>query len=60
MPSTTKECPRKQAIDDEAKEAKGHIDKVLTDAPSLAPSLKSELDLAKQHLDTICKDIHTA
>jgi hypothetical protein len=58
MPDTTKDCPRKKTIDDEAKEAKGHIDKVLTDAPTLAANLINELDLAKKHLDTICLDVH--
>jgi hypothetical protein len=59
MPNSTKDCPHKKQIDDKAIEAKGHIDKVLRDS-SLAPNLKSELDLAKKNMDDICKDIHTA
>jgi hypothetical protein len=50
-------CPKKDAIDKEAKEAKGHIDKVLAD-PSLSQNLKNELDLAKKNLDKIAMDNH--
>jgi hypothetical protein len=57
MPNTTNPCPQKPTIDDEAMEAKGHIDKVLMDA-TLLPSLKSELNLAIEHLKNITGDHH--
>ena len=52
-------CPKKNAIDKEAKEAEGHIDNVLAD-PSLKQNLKNELDLAKKNLDKIAMDNHKA
>jgi hypothetical protein len=56
MPNN-KDCPKKDAINKEAKEAKGHIDKVLSD-PALSQNLKNELNLAKANLDKNAMDNH--
>ena len=50
-------CSKKDKIDKEADDAKGHIDKVLKD-PALAPNLKDELDLALTNIKNIRMDNH--
>jgi len=50
-------CQKKDAIDKEADDAKGHIDKVLAD-PSLSQNLKNELDLALTNIKNIRMDNH--
>ena len=57
MPENTKDCSKKDKIDKEADDAKGHIDKVRND-PALAPSLKNELDLALANIKNIRMDNH--
>ena len=52
-----KDCPHAKDIDDNAEDAKGHIKNVL-EAPTLAPNLKDELNLALKHLDRITQDNH--
>jgi hypothetical protein len=48
MPNA-EDCPHKDGINKETKEAKDHIDKVLSD-PALSQNLKNELNLAKKTL----------
>ena len=52
------DCPKKDKIDKDADDAKGHIDNVLKD-PALAPNLKNELDLALVNIKNIRIDNHT-
>jgi hypothetical protein len=51
------ECPKKETIDSQAKQADKHIDKVLGE-PSLSQNLKNELNLAKDNLRKIMGDHH--
>jgi len=57
MPNNKKDCPHKPTIDNEAKKAGDHIDKVLGD-PALSQNLKNELNLAKDNLNNIMRDHH--
>jgi hypothetical protein len=59
MANDKSDCPKKQKIHKDAKEATDHIDNVLAN-PALAPNLKDELDLAKANLDSILRDNHKA
>ena len=52
------DCPKKDKINKDADDAKGHIDKVRND-PALAPNLKNELDLALVNIKNIRIDNHT-
>jgi hypothetical protein len=56
MPNAN-DCPKKDKINKEADDAKGHIDKVRND-PALAPNLKNELDLALTNIKNIRMDNH--
>jgi hypothetical protein len=50
-------CPKKGTIDNQARDAQGHINKVLAD-PALSANLKNELGLAIKDLDSIMADHH--
>jgi hypothetical protein len=52
------DCPKKDKIDKDADDAKGHIDNVLKD-PSLSRQSRHELDLALTNIKNIRMDNHT-